>query len=65
MAREFILKGAHVMASYRKVVGEVDGACAHRWRGQLACVAKFLLRLQSNAPQIFDAVFHLREPDRR
>src|SRR6516162_387805 len=63
-ARQFALKLSHVMAPYREVVDEVEGALAHRGCDQLELGAKLLLGCEGGAPQPFDAPLRSPEPNR-
>ena len=63
-ARQLVLKCSHVMAPYRKVVDEVEGALAHRGCGQLELGAKLPLGCEGSAPQLLDTAFRSPEPNR-
>jgi hypothetical protein len=48
-AREFVLKVSYVMAPYGELVDQVEGALAHRGRGQLDPGSKLLLCCENSA----------------
>jgi hypothetical protein len=63
-ALELALKLSHVMAPYRKVVDEIEGALAHQGRYQLKLGTKLLLRCENSAPQFLDAAFRSPKSNR-
>ena len=63
-ALQFALKLSHVMAPYREVVDEVEGALAHQGSNQLKLGTKLLLCCESSAPQFLDAAFCSFKPNR-
>ena len=63
-ALQFALKLSHVMAPYREVVDEIEGALAHQGSNQLKLGTKLLLCCESSAPQFLDAAFCSFKPNR-
>jgi hypothetical protein len=62
-ARQFALKLSHIVAPYREVVDEIEGALAHRGRDLLELGAKLLLGSKGSAPQPLDAPLRSLQPN--